>query len=504
MNRMKKTLALTLSLLMLLPAFASCGESAENSDEPAVENAVPEAENPSAGDSGEAEAETESPTARWDAVAKPDLGGMDIIATTNDFDSNFYNVLDWDETSGDGLKDAMYNRNRAVESALDCKFTVVYGGGTSILEQSARSGSGDVDFAYNLVSAGGGLLQKGILAPFNMLDNIDMTKPYWDQGAQKYLKILGKMYFGFVDFGFDHYDSLAVLFYNGKIVTDYQLDDPQELVLEDTWTIDRMASMLDQVLTDVNGDGKYTLADDVLGLTGREYWFQPFLNRSGEYLVTWNEQDGEFNLHMMDDRFVRVSEAISAIYGEQNKATDFSDYDKGRIAFSDGRSLFYSRLLGDFRQLREVEDDYGVVCFPRYSEEIGDSSYFVKNPTTLYLPTVVCDANGDGKQDYDEIGVFLEAEGAYTYDHTLDVYLETTVIGKGMRDEKSADMVRLMMKNRSFDLCEAFSLHDVMDIYRGCIIKNEGLASGEAKAKKMFDKLTDKIVKKIQEFDEGN
>ncbi|MBQ5354251.1 MAG: hypothetical protein IIU08_00090, partial [Clostridia bacterium] len=179
--------------------------------------------------------------------------------------------------------------------------------------------------------------------------------------------------------------------------------------------------------------------------------------------MTWNEQDGEFILHMMDDRFVRVSEAISAIYGEQNKATDFSDYDKGRIAFSDGRSLFYSRLLGDFRQLREVEDDYGVVCFPRYSEEIGDSSYFVKNPTTLYLPTVVCDANGDGKQDYDEIGIFLEAEGAYTYDHTLDVYLETTVIGKGMRDEKSADMVRLMMKNRSFDLCEAFSLHDVMD-----------------------------------------
>ena len=337
-----------------------------------------------------------------------------------------------------------------------------------------------------------------------MLDNIDMTQPYWDQGAQKYLRILGKMYFGFVDFGFDHYDSLAVLFYNGKLVTDFQLEDPQELVLEDAWTIDKMSSQVATVLTDVNGDGQYKLTDDILGLTGREYWFQPFLNRSGEYLITWDDKEESFVLHMTDDRFVRVSEVITSIYSDQNPATDFSDYDKGRIAFSEGRSLFYSRLLGDFRQLREVEDDYGVVCFPRYAEDNGDSSYFVKNPTTLYLPTVVCDANGDGRQDYDEIGVFLEAMGAYTYDYTLDIYLENTVIGKGMRDEKSADMVRLMMKNRSFDLGEAFSLHDVMDIYRNAVIKGEGLASSEAKAMKMFTKLTERIVKKIKEFDDGN
>ena len=80
------------------------------------------------------------------------------------------------------------------------------------------------------------------------------------------------------------------------------------------------------------------------------------------------------------------------------------------------------------------------------------------------IAAVLTDVNGDGRQDYDEIGAFLEAMGAYTYDNTLDVYLENTVIGKGMRDERSADMVRLMMKNRSFDLGEAFSLHDVMDV----------------------------------------
>lgn len=499
---MRKAVSFLLLLTVLLSSLAACGESeSETNTDASVNSGAPQAADSPV---QEAEAETESPTQHWDAVPKADLGGMDIIATTNNFDSNFYNVLDWEEISGDNLKDAMYNRNRALESALNCTFSVIYGDGTGVLEKSVSAGSGDVDFAYNLVSQGGGLIQKAYLAPFDMLDNIDMTQPYWDQGAQKYLRILGKMYFGFVDFGFDHYDSLAVLFYNGKLVTDFQLEDPQELVLEDAWTIDKMSSQVATVLTDVNGDGQYKLTDDILGLTGREYWFQPFLNRSGEYLITWDDKEEAFVLHMTDDRFVRVSEVITTIYSDQNPATDFSDYDKGRIAFSEGRSLFYSRLLGDFRQLREVEDDYGVVCFPRYAEDNGDSSYFVKNPTTLYLPTVVCDANGDGRQDYDEIGVFLEAMGAYTYDYTLDIYLENTVIGKGMRDEKSADMVRLMMKNRSFDLGEAFSLHDVMDIYRNAVIKGEGLASSEAKAMKMFTKLTERIVKKIKEFDDGN
>ncbi len=497
---MKKILAVLLSLLMLLPLLAACGESGANTDEPGGADAAQSTEVTPVEETDE----TESPTVHWDAVAKPSLGGMDIIATTNNFDSNFYNVLDWEELSGDNLKDAMYNRNRAVEEALDCKFVVIYGDGSGIVEHSVVSGSGDVDFAYNLVSQGGSLIQKAILAPFDMLNNIDMTQPYWDQGAQRYLRILGKMYFGFVDFGFDHYDSLAVLFYNGKLVNDYQLEDPQELMLEDAWTIDKFETQISTVLTDLNGDGKYRLTDDVLGLTGREYWFQPLLNRSGEFLFTWDDNEENFVLHMTDDRFVRVSEAISAIYSTQNPATDYSDYDKGRIAFSEGRSLFYSRLLGDFRQLREVEDDYGVVCFPRYSEASDDSSFFVKNPTTLYLPTVACDTNGDGRQDYNEIGLFLEAMGAYTYDITLDVYLENTVIGKGMRDERSADMVRLMMKNRSFDLGEAFGFHDVMDQYLRAVVKGEGLASAAQKTEKLFNRISSKIVEKIREFDLGN
>ena len=101
---MKKTLSLLLALLMLLPAFAACGESKENTDTPANTPADTQTtDTPGA----QEEAETESPTAHWDAVAKPDLGGMDIIATTNYFDSN----------SAANPEGALYDMSLATESS---------------------------------------------------------------------------------------------------------------------------------------------------------------------------------------------------------------------------------------------------------------------------------------------------------------------------------------------------------------------------------------------------
>lgn len=487
----KRVSALCLTMLLLCGALASCGESAENTEETAaVQSVDPEAV--------VQEEETESPTPHWDAVRKEDLGGITVNATCAPFDSNFYNVLDWDEISGEMLADAMYNRNRYVEDQLNCILSVSYGEEVRKLEQCVISGSGDVDLTYALLSNGGGLMQKGYLTPFNRVSTVDLTQPFWDQGSQKDLRLLGQMYYGFVDFGFDHYDSMTVLFYNGALLNQYQLEDPQELFLSEEWTIDKMLTQLEAVSTDKNGDGKFDLRNDIFGLVGREYNFQPMEYASGIRLVTWDEAEHAFSLNMAEEHFVDVSMAIASVYSAKNPFTDYTNYDQGRIAFSDGRSLYYSRLLGDFRQLREVEDDYGVVCFPRYSYDASDSSFFVQNPTTLFLPLVVGDDNGDGRPDLDEIGIFLEAMGAYTYDDTLNVYIENAVIGKGMRDEKSAEMVRIMMTNRSFDLTQAFSFPSISSNYAACITGKANFVSAAQKLMRSFNKSAGTIVKALE------
>ncbi|MBQ9995687.1 MAG: extracellular solute-binding protein [Clostridia bacterium] len=490
---MKRVFSFTLALLLLLLSAAGCSDATQEPEEttPVITES----------DLTAIEPETESPTPFWDAADKVDLQGITINASCENYDSNFYNVLDWEELTGERLNDAVYDRNRFVEEALNCLFTSDYGSAVSKLEQSCISGSGDIDITYALMSNGGGLLQKGYLKAFNSVETIDMTQPFWDQGAIRSLSVLGQTFCGMLDFGFDHYDSMAVLFYNGELVEEYHLEDPYELFKNSEWTIDKMKEQIVTVSTDKNGDGKFSLDRDVYGLSGREYNFQPILFTSGVRLVGWDEENETFTFNFMNERLLQVAEGIATIYEEAANAdyVHYGDYDLGRTAFSDGRSLFYSRLLGDFKQLREVEDAYGVVCFPRYDYANEDTSYFVQNPTTLFLPIVVGDDNRDGDSDYNEIGIFLQAVGAYTYDVTLDEYIENAVIGKGMRDQNSADMVRIMMQNRNFDLTQAFSFPNMASGLYTCIKNNSGYASVGKKLERSFGKLSDKIVDEVKE-----
>ncbi len=491
---MKRIFSLSLELLLLLLVAAGCSDATQEPEETTPVITAAEI-------TEEVAEETESPTPFWDAAEKVDLQGITITASCEEYDSNFYNVLDWDELTGERLNDAVYDRNRFVEEALNCLFTSDYSSAVSKLEQSVISGSGDIDMTYALLGNGGSLLQKGYLKAFNSVETIDISQPFWDQGAIDSLSILGQTFCGMIDFGFDHYDSMAVLFYNGALVEEYRLEDPYELFKNQEWTVDKMKELIVAVSTDKNGDGQYTLERDIYGLAGREYNFQPILFTSGERLVGWDEANETFTFNFTNDRFLQVAEAIATIY-EQDANADYvhyTDYNLGRTAFSDGRALFYSRLLGDFKQLREVEDDYGVICFPRFDYSNENTSYYVQNPTTLFLPVVVGDDNRDGDGDFNEIGIFLQAVGAYTLDVTLDEYIENAVIGKGMRDQNSADMVRVMMQNRNFDLTQAFSFPNMSSGFYSCIVSNSGYASVGKKLERAFGKLSDKIVEEVKE-----
>ncbi len=488
---MKKLFSFSLALLLCLLSVTACSDNpAETETETAPETVA---------DPAAVEEETESPTPHWDAVPKTSLGGIEINITQNTYDPNFYNVVDWEEITGERLNDAVYNRNRYIEEQFECVMNVVSGGlPATILEEAVIAGTGEVDLAYGLMGYGGGLIQKGYLMPFNDLPNVDMTQPYWDQGAQENLMVLDKMYYGYLDFGFDHYDSMTVLFYNGILVDKYQIDDPYDLWKNQEWTIDKMSEMLEIVTSDENGNGKLELDSDIYGLAGREYVFQPMLFASGTSLVSWDKETSLFKLNLVDERFLSIAEKISEIYCEDNADhVHYADYNLGRTAFSDGRVLFYSRLLGDFKNLREVEDDYGLISFPRYDYMYEDSYSFVQNPTTLYLPVDVGDDNGDGDDDYAEIGIFLEAMGAYTYDAVLVEYTEHAVVGKGMRDQNSVEVFRDMITRRSFDLMQSFEFPNIASAFYNSVVSGGGFASSAKRLSNAFDKSSKKVVDDI-------
>lgn len=489
---MKRLISFTMALLICLLSLTACGEVQQEETQKTDDTAATPTET---------EAETISLTPNWDAVEKTNLNGISIDIACPGASLTYYDALDVEEITGDQLNDAIYNRNRALEEQMDFKLNALPGtGAASALMASVTAGSGDWDLALALIQGNGAtLLKQGYLRSFNSLENVDMTMPWWDQSAIDTMAVNGQMFFGMMDFSVDIYESLTVLFYNGELIDRFQLEDPYALYQESAWTIDKMLEMIETVANDENGDGKFDINTDVYGLSGREYGFQPIFFSSGMEIVTFNDEEQKFQHNLTDERYVAIAEAVANLYDDIRDGVEFGYTDASRNAFKAGRVLFYSRLLGDYNLLRDQEDDYGIIAFPRYDYSSEKSLCFVQNPNAIFLPIVVGDDNGDGKQDYAEIGAFLQAVGAYTYDITKEVYIDNAVIGKGARDANSAEMVRHLLENKGFCLGQTYSFDMILTATYNSIVANSRFASAARAVEKQFVKIADNTVAVIQD-----
>ena len=171
---MKKTLALVLALLMLVPTLASCSEQTSGEETTATDT-------PTAGEEEAAVEETEEP----DPFADVDFGGRDFRVLTSIYVNDSTNadkfIRGTGETNGEIVNDAVYARNLMVSELLgiNLKFTESdYGFGdvSTNLKNLALAGADEYDIVSN------DIYQLAILAADGYLRNvynstaIDLTK----------------------------------------------------------------------------------------------------------------------------------------------------------------------------------------------------------------------------------------------------------------------------------------------------------------------------------------
>ena len=480
MKLLRKIMVLILVFAMISALFAACGDTAENAG---IDTARETEDIFAADDSG---------TSYSDAIAAIDYVGYEFHMATNGLSDEYFSALDFEEITGEGLNDAIYERNRRVEHKFNIKLSCINESAADKLKSSVVSGTNEVDFVYVLCEEVMPLIAGGYLLPITDLGSINMSNPYWDKGAQETLMIEGKMYHGYLDISFDHYESIAALFYSGALITDFSLEDPYELYRNKQWTMDKMLEMMRAVSADLNNDGKHTVKDDRLGFVGREFQYLPMLYSSDVSLVDLIKENGtyKFKFNLIDERLVTVGTKINEMLNDNTLSVLARD-DATRIMFKEGRALFYSRLLGDFRNLRDKEDDYGIISYPPYDYTSDKQYVYVQNPFTVVVPV--------NTKDIDRTGTIIESLAADTYDNVLEVYFERTVIGKGARDQNSAAMLRDMKDRRVYDLSYCFGLTGSAVSAYNTALKSGTYASMADRTGKSFDKIAENNIKKVLE-----
>lgn len=487
-----------LTLALASAALASCGSA----DTPASETAV---HTESADLPGSAETET--------VRLMPELPDADYAGYT-------FRVIHWyydqwasracidiyaEAENGDTINDAVYTRNLAVSDRYNINISLENVDWMEIannVKRSVSAGDDDFDLVYIRLYEAKSLMTGGYYYNFNDLPHIDMTKPWWDDGAAECMTVDGKLYLAASAINIEDKNATAGILFNKQIAANYDVEDLYQLVHDGKWTIDKMREVYSDVTTDINGDGKMS-GDDLWGfLGGRDVSSCFFIGGGGSFVA--RDENGDLYDSFPTDHNIAIVQKLQEVMTDENNfynhhsgtgdlaVTDDNEY---RDLFASGHGLFFWTRLDEVTTLRSMEADFGILPTPKYDEAQEDYISFVSQHITalMTVPATISDP--------DRTGVILEALAAESYYTVLPAYYEVALKTKGSRDDASADMLDIIFANRVYDLGEYFNFGDFVTTFNSvCENESKGIVSAYEKASSKIEKALEKWVTQIKEL----
>ena len=238
---MKRTLALLLAMMMCLSVMVACGGK---TDDPAATTTAGNdnvSENTTLGT--EASTEPAETKEELEITIKPEYSGklINILCCGNWSYDEFWA----EEITGEPLNDARYNMASMMNELMGVTIQVEEdfgssgGSGKGFTKVTTSTMAGD--HAYDIASIGtydvSSLAYQGYLYDLNEMENIDLSKSWWDPKAQEQLEIDDHMFYTTGDaMTLDNNCTYCILF-NKTLISNNNLESPYELVKNNQWTV---------------------------------------------------------------------------------------------------------------------------------------------------------------------------------------------------------------------------------------------------------------------------
>lgn len=483
---MKKITALILAAMLLL---ASC---ASNPTEEADKT-----ENP--GTDGEVVVEE---AAEEDEVKAPDLPRFNGDTFTFGVvdNANARNAIVMEELTGEALNDAQYTTVLNTNDALNVE----------IAENLLTNGYPAANALIPFITAGDDVIQianvfcvdaltlmsSAYIRSYDDLENINLDNPWWDAGVNDSLTFAGIRYAAIGDLSVATNDLTYALLFSDKLVTDYALESPYSLVFEGKWTMDKMREMMETVLLDVNGNGERD-ADDVYGYLAAPKMVLPaFWIGANEKSLETDPETGLPTLALDDERFNDVFNKVYEMTYDNGAryekiTTDFDVPTECRNMFMNDKSLFLDCSFFWVGTLREMENDYGFIPYPKYDENQTD--YCVR--VSYYMPPVIPVTSVNMALT----GAVLEETNYQAMKNIKPAYYEITLKGKYARDPESVKMLDLIFESRVVDLGDTLFCASIRDGFISAMYNSDdrNLASKVKTQTKVINKQIQKAAESI-------
>lgn len=451
MKRINKATISTLLLLsMLLTSLASCSEAEQETQKtPDSDPITNDAEN----ESDESTESTESNESDEDAdyvlenFGNMSFNGDDFVILTSEAADRATPKFDHEEITGEPVLDAVYTQIVSVEELLDVDISYKQSNDVSRDVQNAAT-SGDETYKTILqrnteIAA---LVTQNLFLDLNQLEYLNFENPWWNQAYKENLTIGGKTYLAFGDLFFEAaIYNVHLMYFNKDLCDENNIEYPYQAVKDGKWTMDYLLTMVEGVSRDLDGDGDMD-ENDQWGLVHSPIQSSIMFYTAGFHVVSFDEEGYPY-LDMYSEEFVNFYEKLYALDYKSNdiwtnsQAQETANFEM----FVAGNTLLSSHFLTATPTLRNVDFEVGILPYPKYTEDSEYINWPSGGNFLLGVPSVL------NPNDYDFIGVVLEALAAKGYQYVRPALYDVTLQGKLARDPESRDMLDLIFDTMSVD-----------------------------------------------------
>lgn len=457
-----KYLLLTVLLICSIISMTSMIFSCDNTGSP--QNDAPGANNAESGGSDSNPQAEQSETEEEYIYPEIDGGGKDFTFLSPSTTWFYYTDIVREQMSGEVLDDAIYNRNRFIESKFNIAIKATerdIGAITGDLRKIIAAGEDIYDAAYSPAFYGGTI---GALITENMLHNMyeiptmNLDREWYNQTMLKEAAIGkgGQLYYAGCDINIMTIQSVIFIYFNQDMMSDLGLELPYNAVREGRWTYDMFYEYMksgarlngaDSFKWELNGSATY-------GFVAHDNCAVAILEGSGERFIT-TDSDGMPQLAIENERFINVLAKMEEMlvdspegyFMHANNAVETGFHFEP--IFKNNRALMITGELKAADVFKDMETTFGIAPMPKFDENQKD--YFCQ----LHFGTpvlVVPNTNAD----VDFTGAVLDAMAYVSARDITPVLFDVSVSQKRLRNEESIEMLELIKNSGSFDVGSAY------------------------------------------------
>ena len=485
---MKRFLALTLTLLMLLPMTVACNKGTTDEEKPTGEVTLNYGD-----ESGSADLLTTLPTDKYQ--------GREFLITVQS--AKHKAEVGASELTGDVQNDTIYQWLSKIEALYEVDVVANVPDGDFFTAITTENTSGSVTTAiyghhtYELYKPVTAKMYKNWNA---MGDKIDLTAERWDQIINNDATYNGVLYGLTGDLGYSKLQGAMATYFNVAMLDEigYSSEDMYDMVDDGTWTFETFEQLVKDIYIDSDYNNKKSAGDTFGYVAVSENSHHIWLAQFGIPLTIRGENNTITPALYTPDN-VEIIEMLTRFHHDHQgvatyRATE-AEYEQmffvqGRAAMITTRLSFASQFAGEMGV-----DEYGILPAPK--RNLDQTEYYTKlfDQYTIW---------GVGKSlheaDVDFVAHITDALCAESSQTLYPKFYDILMKQRYSKDPDTARMVDLVMKNQFLDT--TFMFAQWMDLYpaipSNCIRDKSSLASQWAAIEQTLPKKLEELYSLYQ------